>query len=217
MIAAHARALVIIATVLITIRGSVGVRLFVSPEGHDTHGDGSEERPFKTVQAAIDTAWDFDVIILTDGVHSSDTEIRFERRKLSLRAQHGPNTRSGGCWPVHTGDIETPTLTRCNVTSWPQKWDSVRDGDDDAWATQATSVQTLPESLTDVGRDALGFHGSSKRPIPASGKFGLFFLRFHPMVSHNGPLSLLPTKIPLLRHAHSHITRLGHICPYICP
>ena len=53
-----------------------------------------------------------------DGVHVSDTEIRFQRRKLAVHAQHGPNTRTGGCWPVHTGDVDTPTLSRCNVTSW---------------------------------------------------------------------------------------------------
>ena len=131
-------------------------------------GDGSEESPFRSVQAAVDAAWDFDVVVLTDGVHTSDTEIRFQRRKLAVRSQHGPNTRTGGCWPVHTGDAARPTLTRCNITSWPQKWDAVQDGDDDAWETQATSVQTLPLSLADAGRDVLGFHGASRRPVPAS-------------------------------------------------
>jgi hypothetical protein len=156
------------ALALVGPRGAAGVRLFVSPDGHDTHNDGSEERPFRSVQAAIDAAWDFDVIILMDGIHTSDTEIRFQRRKLALRGQHGPNTRTGGCWPVHTGDVETPTLTRCNITSWPQKWDAVQDSDDDAWETQATSVQTLPTSRHDAGRNQLQFHGASKRPIPAS-------------------------------------------------
>lgn len=153
---------------LVVSQGVVSVRLFVSPDGHDTHNDGTEELPFRSVQAAIDAAWDFDVIILMDGIHISDTEIRFQRRKLAVRAQHGPNTRTGGCWPVHTGDVETPTLTRCNITSWPQKWDNVQDSDDDAWETQATSVQTLPTSLHDAGRHQLRFHGASKRPRPAS-------------------------------------------------
>jgi len=161
------RALELLATVLL-LGGATGVRLHVSPHGHDTYGDGSEDGPFRSVQAAIDAAWDFDVIVLMDGVHTSDTEIRFQRRKLSVRAQHGPNTRSGGCWPVHTGDVDTPTLSRCNITSWPQKWDAVRDSDDDAWETQASSVQTLPVSYNDTGRDALGFHGASKHAIPAS-------------------------------------------------
>jgi hypothetical protein len=163
--AARLVAAIAAASLLAGVRGS---RLFVSPQGHDTHGDGSEERPFRSVQAAVDAAWDFDVVVLMDGVHTSDTEIRFQRRKLAVRAQHGPNTRTGGCWPVHTGDAATPTLTRCNITSWPQKWDPVQNSDDDAWETQATSVQELPPSLADAGRNVLGFHGASRRPIPAS-------------------------------------------------
>jgi hypothetical protein len=155
-------------TVLLWNKGALGVRIFVSPDGHDTQNDGSEERPFRSVQAAVDAAWDFDVIVLMDGVHTSDTEIRFQRRKLAVRAQHGPNTRVGGCWPVHTGDVNVPTLTRCNITSWPQKWDAVQSNDDDAWATQATSVQTLPASFEDAGRANLTLHGASKLPIPAS-------------------------------------------------
>ena len=153
---------------LLFVDAAFGARLFVSPLGHDTHGDGSQESPFRSVQSAIDAAWDFDVIILMDGVHTSDTEIRFNRRKLSVRAQHGPNTRTGGCWPVHTGDVETPTLTRCNITSWPQKWDPVNNGDAAAFETQATSVQTLPASLEGAGRDSQIFRGTSNRPIPAS-------------------------------------------------
>jgi hypothetical protein len=39
-------------------------QVFVDPSGHDTHGDGTIEFPYKSIQAAIDNAWDYDVIVL---------------------------------------------------------------------------------------------------------------------------------------------------------
>ena len=52
----------------------------------------------------------------------------------------------------------------------PQKWDAVQQGSDNAWETQATSVQTWPASRVDVGHDTqnLTFHGFSRNPVPAS-------------------------------------------------
>ena len=64
--------------------------VFVSPGGDDVDADGSEERPFLRIQAAIDNAWDYDVILLVPGKHVSDGEIRFRRRKLTVRGTRSP-------------------------------------------------------------------------------------------------------------------------------
>jgi hypothetical protein len=69
---------------------------------------------------------------------------------------------------VHVGDTRIPTLTRCNITSWPQAWGIPHTHDDQAVQTLATTVQTWPESLRDVGAGVRGFHGASWRAIPSS-------------------------------------------------
>jgi len=145
-----------------------GAQLLVSPDGNDVAGDGSPESPYKSVQAAVDNAWDHDVIVLAQGVHTSDTDIVFGRKKLTVRGADGPITRAGGCWPVHTGDVARATLTRCNVTSWPQVWGVPRDWDESALDSTATSVQEWPASFRDDGAGVPGFHGRTLRPIPSS-------------------------------------------------
>lgn len=156
--------------------------IFVSTDGQDVDADGTEERPFLRIQTAIDHAWDYDVIILTPGRHVSDREIRFRRKKLTLRPQHAPITRTGGCWPIHTADPTLPTLTRCNVTSWPQSFSVPTAGEDRPWDTPATSGQTLPASFVDAGLDDDAFHGSTLLPIPT---------RFDPPLCMSRPV--LPT------------------------
>eukprot|EP00290_Baffinella_frigidus_P046902 CAMPEP_0180391442 /NCGR_PEP_ID=MMETSP0989-20121125/32580_1 /TAXON_ID=697907 /ORGANISM="non described non described, Strain CCMP2293" /LENGTH=632 /DNA_ID=CAMNT_0022392983 /DNA_START=43 /DNA_END=1938 /DNA_ORIENTATION=- len=142
--------------------------VFVSPAGDDVDADGSEERPFLRVQAAIDNAWDYDVIVLVPGRHVSDGEIRFRRRKLTVRAQHAPLTRTGGCWPIHTADPSLPTLTRCNITSWPQAFSVPSGGEQRAWDSPATSGQGPPVSFVDAGLGDSEFHGTTRHPIPSS-------------------------------------------------
>ena len=75
---------------LATISAAGAGEVFVSPNGHDVDADGSEERPFLRIQAAIDNAWDYDVILLVPGRHVSDGEIRFRRRKLTVRGARSP-------------------------------------------------------------------------------------------------------------------------------
>jgi hypothetical protein len=106
-------------------------------------------------------------------VHNHDKDILFRGKKLTIRGQTAPITRTGGCWPVHVGDVNTPTLTRCNITSWPQSWRDPANSDSVSMQSLATTVQTWPESRRDSGgsnRSAYvrGFHGASKRPIPSS-------------------------------------------------
>lgn len=153
---------------LVAVPGAGGTQLFVSPLGHDVNGDGTVEKPYMSVQAAIDNAFDYDVIILTSGEHSSDSNIVFAKKKLTVRGERGPITRDGGCWPVHTGDLASPTLTRCNISSWPQMWSIPPVTDLEALDTLATSVQLWPESLRDDGRNATGLHGATMRAIPTS-------------------------------------------------
>ena len=44
---------------LLAVGATRAAQIFVSPSGHDTHGDGSEASPFRSVQAAVDAALDF--------------------------------------------------------------------------------------------------------------------------------------------------------------
>ena len=162
--------LLIIAGLLLSHLVSDGsaTQLFVSPLGHDVNGDGTVGNPYRSVQAAIDNAFDYDVIVLVNGEHVSDKDIVFARKKLTVRGETGPITRDGGCWPVHTGDLTSPTLTRCNITSWPQTWSVPPTSDMVALDTLATSVQEWPESFRDDGRGATTLHGATTRPIPTS-------------------------------------------------
>ena len=127
---------------LLAVGATRAAQIFVSPSGHDTHGDGSEASPFRSVQAAVDAALDFGERALArlprarrcsartlTGVparchrahgrracvrHGDPVPAAQACGARPARAQHA----HWGCWPVHTGDVDTPTLSRCNVTSW---------------------------------------------------------------------------------------------------
>eukprot|EP00960_Hanusia_phi_P064659 765863-Hanusia_phi.AAC.1 len=135
------------------------INLYVSVTGDDVRGDGTLDLPYKTIQGAIDASWDLDVIVLLDGHHVSDKEIRFRGRKLTVRSGSPPVTRYGSCWPVLTADPRMPTLSRCNISSFPQTW-SQRPYSDTMDPEQKESVQWFPPSQEDPAMVDPAYHAA---------------------------------------------------------
>ncbi|EKX44172.1 hypothetical protein GUITHDRAFT_109956 [Guillardia theta CCMP2712] len=154
MRAAQARLLI---AVVLQSATALAINLYVSITGDDVKGDGTLHLPYKTIQGAIDASWDLDVIVLLDGHHVSDKEIRFRGRKLTVRGDSPPVTRYGSCWPVMTADPLVPTLSRCNISSFPQTW-SQRQYNDFMEVGQETTVQWFPPSHADPAMADPAYH-----------------------------------------------------------
>lgn len=68
--------------------------LFVANTGSDVTGDGSENNPFATIQHGINTASDFDTVIVKDGVYHPEDNDGFKfiiyGKEIVLRSENGP-------------------------------------------------------------------------------------------------------------------------------
>ncbi len=71
---------------------NIGNEIFVSPTGSNSSGDGSELNAYQTVQYAIGTAVNGDIITLQDGVYTGvgNVNISTQGKQLIVQSENGP-------------------------------------------------------------------------------------------------------------------------------
>ncbi len=71
---------------------NIGNEIFVSPNGSNSSGDGSELNAYQTVQYAIGTAVNGDIITLQDGIYTGagNVNISTQGKQLIVQSENGP-------------------------------------------------------------------------------------------------------------------------------
>ncbi len=85
------------------LRPRVATVLFVSPTGDDNN-DGTETKPYKTIQAAINNASAGDTVTLTDGTYSGNgnRDLDCGGKSLTIKSQHGAEKTIIDCGGTET-------------------------------------------------------------------------------------------------------------------
>jgi len=86
--------------------GLYGQKHFVSVDGSDQTGNGTEEYPFRNIQYAIDFAGPGDTIMVLPGNYQEALYINHLKSELALMTTHGPENTSL-MNPPGTGDLVT--------------------------------------------------------------------------------------------------------------
>ncbi|MGJ3248054.1 MAG: DUF1565 domain-containing protein [Elainellaceae cyanobacterium] len=90
---------------------------FVNPIlGHDTHGDGSQRSPFRTITQALEHSQPGTVIMLAPGTYSAESGEQFPlRMKPGVTIQGNPSTQGDGILIRGGGRFLSPTVAGQNI------------------------------------------------------------------------------------------------------
>jgi hypothetical protein len=102
---------------------NVGNEIFVSTSGNNTTGDGTVVNPYQTIQYAIGTAVNGDVITILDGIYTGagNVNISTQGKQITVQSQNGPLFTTIDCnfseraFRINQGETMTTIIKGINI------------------------------------------------------------------------------------------------------
>ena len=76
-----------------------GNEIFVSPNGNNLLGDGSQSNPYQTIQFAVNTSLNGGIVTLLDGIYvgAGNTNITTQGKQVTIQSENGPQYTTIDC------------------------------------------------------------------------------------------------------------------------
>ena len=99
--------------------------IHVATTGDDATGDGSEARPYRTIQKGIDEASDGDTVLVADGTYTGEgnKNLDFKRKAITVTSENGAEPTIIDCeedgrgFYFHSGETEESVVSGFTITN----------------------------------------------------------------------------------------------------